>query len=84
MVVTLIQSSALRALQPFLALGGLDNAHITVLASAFLMALLWCTHFTGSPMKLAGISYLKRLGEALDQLPKKSPRTRRKATEPAA
>jgi hypothetical protein len=48
------------------------------------MALMWCVHFTGSTVKLAGVSYAKRLWEALDQLPKKSLRTRRKATEPAA
>lgn len=80
--VTLIQSSTLSLQQPFLALGALDNAHIVVLASAFVMVFLWCAHFTGSTVKLAGISYARRLWEALDHLPKKSPRARRKATEP--
>ncbi|HQC97325.1 MAG TPA: hypothetical protein PK306_16610 [Aquabacterium sp.] len=82
-LVTLIQGSALSLQQPFLALGALDNAHIVVLLSAFVMVVLWSAHFTGSTVKLAGISYAKRLWEALDQLPKKSHRARPKATEPA-
>lgn len=73
MMVTLIQSSALRLQQPAVDLGALDNAHIAVLAAAFVMTLLWCTHFTGSTVKLAGIGYAKRLWEALDQMPKKGP-----------
>lgn len=82
-VTTLIHSSALRPQQPLLALDALDNAHIVVLVSGLIMALLWCIHFTASTVKLAGISYAKRLWEALDQLPKKPPRARRKSIEPS-
>lgn len=62
----------------------IDDAHIIVMMSALAMAILWCAHFTGETVRIAGVSYAKRLWEALDQVPQKSSRAQRKRPVSAA
>lgn len=80
-VATLAQASALHLRPAGWDASALDNGHIVVLVSALAMAILWCAHFTGETVQLAGFSYAKRLWEALDQVPKKPSRVQRKTSE---
>lgn len=80
-VATLAQSGAVHLQPAGWDASALDNAHIVVLVSALAMVILWCAHFTGETVKLAGFSYAKRLWEALDQVPKKPSRVQRKTSE---
>lgn len=84
LIATLWHAGACSLQSPFWRTPTLDNAHIIVLVSALVMVLLWCAHFTGETVRLAGVSYAKRLWEALDQVPKKPSRLQRKPSESAA
>lgn len=85
-IATLVDANALMLDRPFVQGAALDGRHIAVMASTVIMSLLWCAHFTGAAVKLAGFAYAKRLWEALDQAPpKKAARSRREAVRgPAA
>lgn len=83
-IATLWHAGVLGLESPHWRTPALDNAHIVVLVSALTMAVLWCVHFTGETVRLAGVSYAKRLWEALDQVPKKSSRVQRKPSQSAA
>lgn len=82
--VTLAHAGAFSLQLPYWRTPELANAEIIVLVSAFVMAILWCAHFTEETVRLAGVSYAKRLWEALDQLPKRPSRVVRKPSESAA
>jgi hypothetical protein len=83
-VATVAHAGALTLQPPYWRNPALDNAHIVVLVLALTMAVLWCAHFTGETVRLAGVSYAKRLWEALDQVPKKPTRVQRKPSKSAA
>lgn len=83
-IATLWHAGALSLQFPYWRTAALDNAHIVVLVSALAMAVLWCAHFTGETVRLAGVSYARRLWEALDQVPKKPSRVQRKPPESTA
>lgn len=83
-IATLWHAGVLSLQAPHWRTPALDNAHVVVLVLALAMAVLWCAHFTGETVRLAGVSYAKRLWEALDQVPKKPSRTQRKPSESAA
>jgi hypothetical protein len=83
-IATLWHAGALGLESPHWRNQALDNAHIVVLGLALAMAVLWCAHFTGETVRLAGVSYARRLWEALDQVPKKPSRVQRKTSESTA
>lgn len=77
-IATLWHAGAMSLQSPHWHISAIDNAHIVVLVSASAMAVLWCGHFTAETVRLAGVSYAKRLWEALEQLPQKPSRAQRK------
>ena len=83
-IATLAHAGAFVLDSPHWHTPALDDAHIIVMISALAMAILWCAHFTGETVRLAGVSYAKRLWEALDQVPQKRSRVHRKGYVSAA
>ncbi len=77
-VATLAHAGAFAFRSPYWRTPALDSASVIVLVVALAMAILWCAHFTGETVRLAGVSYAKRLWEALDQVPPKPSRAKRK------
>lgn len=77
-IATLASAGAFDFRSPYWRTPALDNAHIIVLVSALVMSILWCAHFTGETVRLAGVSYAKRLWEALDKVADKPSRVQRK------
>jgi hypothetical protein len=83
-ITTLANAEAFALESPYWRTPELDNAHTIVLVLSLTMAVLWCAHFTGETVRLAGVSYAKRLWEALDRVPQKSSRAPRKRPVSAA
>lgn len=82
-VATAWHANALHLRQPYWDVSGFENVHLVVLTAAFILAGLWCAHFTQGTVKLAGFSYGKRLWEALEKMPKKPSRGPRKTKSAA-
>jgi hypothetical protein len=83
-IATLAQAGAFALELQYWRTSLFDNAHVIVLVSALAMAMLWCAHFTGETVRLSGVSYAKRLWEALDQVPKERSRVKRQGSVSAA
>lgn len=81
-IATLQHASAIRLDHPYFDLSQIDNVHAVVLMFAFGVSLLWSFHFTADTVRLSGISYSRRLWEALEQVTKKPSKEVRKTPEP--
>lgn len=81
-LLTLQQSRAIRLISPYIFVSSIDNVNALILIFAFVMALLWCAHFTADTVRLSGFNYSRRLWEALDKVAKKTSRKPRKTGEP--
>lgn len=53
----------------------LENDHIMVIVLGLGMACLWSLHFTGATVRMAGVSYAKKLWEALEKIQRRPSRT---------
>ncbi|KQZ35116.1 hypothetical protein [Duganella sp. Root1480D1] len=81
---TLTHANAIRHDSPYLNVTQIGNAHAVVLLIAFGVALLWSVHFTADTVRISGLSYSRRLWEALEKIPKKPVRKTRATFEAGA
>jgi len=78
---TLINAGLLHVQRPYWTSADPNTSHIVVMVVTVGFAGLWCFHFTAQTVRQAGLSYAKRLWEALEKLPKKPARPRPARTQ---
>lgn len=75
-----LHAGALRLSPITVDLAVLDNSHIMVMVLALGMTGLWLLHFTSATVRLAGLSYAKRLWEALERIQRRPSRAQKLAS----